>query len=448
MSGFSRRDLLKLAALLPAGLALSNVLPNATPNSPMLHNSGLPNVIILLFDAMTARNLSVYGYHRETTPNLERFAQRATVYYNHNSAGNFTIPGTASLLTGMLPWTHRALNSGGMIDRRLDDRNIFKLIGNTYHRVAFSQNIWADFILSQFDKDIDSFLSPSTFGITDHILGAKFKDKNLALRALDDFLFKTDSPAATVFSPIEKILFSRFRAQNTSIDYPKGLPENINNPIIFRLNDLFNGLNSIISRLSSPYFAYFHVLSPHAPYRPDSEFYGKFNDNWHPINKPRHRFSENKDNSVLNDARRSYDEYIANIDKEFGIFIDTLDRTGVTKNAYVIVTSDHGEMFERGEKNHNTPLLFDPVIHIPLLISAPGQKDRTNIISPTNSIDVLPTLLKITGQDIPTWCEGQLLPGFGGRDDYDRSTFTIEAKRNPAFAPIKIGTIAMRKGKY
>jgi arylsulfatase A-like enzyme len=73
-------------------------------------NQDLPNVIIILFDALCAFNLSAYGYPRQTSPNMERFASRATVYHNHHSAGNYTTPSTASLFTSTYPWTHRALN--------------------------------------------------------------------------------------------------------------------------------------------------------------------------------------------------------------------------------------------------------------------------------------------------------------------------------------------------
>ena len=99
---------------------------------------------------MSARNLSVYGYPRPTTPNLERFAERATVYHSHIAGGNFTIPATASLLTGTYPWTHRAINHRGMVHQDTVDKNIFRAVGTDYQRLAFPQNVWADLIVSQF----------------------------------------------------------------------------------------------------------------------------------------------------------------------------------------------------------------------------------------------------------------------------------------------------------
>jgi arylsulfatase A-like enzyme len=105
-------------------------------------------------------------------------------------------------------------------------------------------------------------------------------------------------------------------------------------------------------------------------------------------------------------------------------------------------------MFERGLHGHSTPLLYDPVVHSPLLISVPGKQSRTDIYSPTNNVDIVPTLLSLAGREIPDWCEGNLLPGLGGKEDFERSTFSMDAKENSSFAPIKKATIAMRKGKY
>jgi len=70
MPSLNRRDFLKLSAFLGAGAALSSVRTYASS----LQNQK-PNIVVLLADTMSATNLSVYGYLRRTTPNLERIAQ-------------------------------------------------------------------------------------------------------------------------------------------------------------------------------------------------------------------------------------------------------------------------------------------------------------------------------------------------------------------------------------
>ena len=161
MSQISRRDFLKASVTLLASAALSGSSQklDLVPE----RDSGKPNILIFVFDAMSARHLSLYGYARQTAPNLQKFAERASVYHNHYSAGNFTSSGTASMLTGLYPWTHRAINYRGMINRSLVDQNFFHLIGKEYTRFAFTQNLWADIFLNQFEKDLDVHLPPNSF---------------------------------------------------------------------------------------------------------------------------------------------------------------------------------------------------------------------------------------------------------------------------------------------
>ena len=448
MADLNRRDFLKLAALALPAAAFAK--PLSRLSMPGAADASLPNVIVLVFDALTARNLSAYGYPRKTSPNFERFAERATIFHNYNSAGNYTVPGVASLLTGMYPWTHRAVNHSGLVRRDMLDRNIFALLGDQYHRIGFAQNGWASFILTQFKKDLDTYLSPAEFSLLAHIIGDKFPDTNLAYRALDDFMFKMErSPSSLVFGALERTILYEQAKKIPARDYPRGIPKTGAYPVYFLLEDVLAGLVKMFSEAKSPSFSYIHLFPPHAPYSPLRQFYGKFwNDNYFPPSKPQHKLSDGQDERKVYIGRLSYDEYVATLDYEFGRFLDALDAAGVLDNSYLIVTSDHGEMFERGDKGHDTPLLYDPVIHSPLIISAPGQRARRDVYAPVNSVDILPTLLHLAGKPIPDWCEGEILPGFGGEENYERATFSVEAKLNPAFAPFQIATISMRKRQY
>jgi arylsulfatase A-like enzyme len=149
----------------------------------------------------------------------------------------------------------------------------------------------------------------------------------------------------------------------------------------------------------------------------------------------------------LHQLRREYDEYIANLDAEFGIFYQSLLDAGILENSYVIVTSDHGQLFERGVHGHVTPLLYDPVIHIPLIISAPGQAVRRDVYTPTSCVDVLPTVLKLTGSSHPELQESSPLPGFAA-DAIERPVFAVESKKSASFLPLTKGTFAMMHGDY
>jgi arylsulfatase len=65
-----------------------------------------PDVVLIVLDTVRADHLSVYGYHRPTTPALEAFAAEATLYRRAISPGTWTPPSHASLFTGLMPSEH------------------------------------------------------------------------------------------------------------------------------------------------------------------------------------------------------------------------------------------------------------------------------------------------------------------------------------------------------
>ncbi|HKG53041.1 MAG TPA: sulfatase-like hydrolase/transferase [Anaerolineales bacterium] len=456
MSRISRRDFLKTSAALVASATFagaSRILSSAHSQA-----TNKPNILIFVFDAMSARHLSLYGYDRQTTPNLEKFAERASVYHSHYSAGNFTTSGTASMLTGLYPWTHRAINYRGMVDRSLVDRNFFNLIGKEYTRLAFTQNLWADILLSQFEKDLDLHIPSDSFSqFADSLMQPRDlpADRDLAYFVFQDFLnLRVDDvrpyPGSLFLASAD---LGRALASNrpfVSANYPRGLPTN--HDFSYENTSVFAGVERLVQGSllqSAPYLGYFHFWSPHEPYSARRDFVGIFPEDLKLQEKPRHPFAASDfSEPSLRKYRREYDEFIADVDAEFGRLLSSLENSGVLQNSYVIVTSDHGELFERGEQGHASALMYAPVTNIPLLISGPGQQNRSDFYSLTSNLDLLPTLLQIAGQEIPDWTEGRLLPGFGGTEDRSRSIFPIMAKDNAAFRPIKRATFTLIKGTH
>ncbi len=448
MKKLNRRDFLKLFAAVPASLALSKIIPAGLLHE-MSGRAGSSSVIFLVFDAMSARHLSLYGYYRKTTPNFERFAQRANVYHAHYSTANFTIPGTASMLNGMYPWTHRGLHLAGLVNREFEHRNIFGLLGGDYHRFAFSQNVWATNLLHQFEVDIDELLPSSAYSDDAFLVSEAFKNDAVnAHQVFDHVLFDyVDAPGSLMLGLAQRLYFERKR-KAVDRNYPRGVPQPRNHPISFRLHKVFDGLMNTISRLPAPFFSYIHLFSPHSPYRAHKDFVDIFEGTPPHTKKEEHIFTEGETYETIEKNRIWYDEYIVNVDFEFGRLLDYLERTGLLETSYLVVTSDHGELLERGIKGHVTPVLYEPLIRIPLLISSPGQRQGKDIHSPTSSVDLLPTLLAAVGSPIPAWVEGERLPGLGGEENFEREIYTLEAKSSSAFGKLSQATFAMRKGQY
>jgi arylsulfatase A-like enzyme len=456
----NRRDFIKGLSLLALAPFVSASAQEGAASEQQA-SSGVetsPNVLIILFDALSATHMSLYGYPRATTPNLARFAERATVYHTHYAGGNFTTPGTASLLTSAYPWSHRAFNFGGTVAKSYEQHNLFSAFaGRGYTRIAYTHNPLANTHLYRFGKDIDLYLSPSEFCLrgglfsyTDRIFP---KDTDIASRSFHDMVEHPRKIQPSLFlSQFDKVTGKAAQLialEKYGGDFPRGLPAVSSAQLFFLLEHAIEGMKAILNAVSQPYVAYFHLYPPHGPYNPRREFTGIFDDGWKPAPKKAHFFSQGISTPELDKRRLHYDEYLAYADAEFGRLLDYLEQSGQLDNTIVLFTSDHGELFERGIQGHDTPTLYDPVIHVPLLIARPGQQQREDVFALTSCIDLLPTLLHLTGQAIPEWCEGMLLPNIGTpKATSERSIFAIEAKSNPKKAPLNKATVSLRKGQY
>jgi arylsulfatase A-like enzyme len=446
----SRRDFLKLASLAPLTWLAKPImrLPIQTVDEK------IPNVIILVFDAWSANHVQFHGYPRRTMPNLERFLEKATVFHNHYSAGTYTIPGTASLLTGMYPWTHRALSlgSGGISDTQLGHQ-VFSVFADTHSTLAYSQNKFADILLFQYARYIESHLKSGEFNLEPRFvynLEPFENDPELAFASLENNVMldgekRTSSLFINPLFRLWKMNVARDNDRRHANEYPLGLPDDTEQ---FLLSDVVDGAIHTLGQLEEPGFAYFHFYPPHENYRPTKRFYEMFRDGWQPPEKPVHRLSWGKfPYPAINELNQDYDEYIASWDAEVSRLFQYLQDSGLFDRSYVIVTADHGELNERGERGHFTPMIFDPLIHVPLVVFQRGQNQRKDIYSYNSSVDILPTLAHLLGKPVPAWVEGELLHGLGGTENPERGIYSMDAKTNAAFAPLtKISLSLMKNG--
>lgn len=421
------------------------------PNRP-LQNSNAKNVIVIVFDTLSAHHIQLYGYDRETMPNLTRLADHATVYHNHYAGGSFTTPGTASLLTGTYPWTHRAFVSGKPTADHFVAQNLFQAF-DQYYRVTYTHNPMVNTFLNQFAGDLELY-KPR---------------RDLFLRPNDWFpkLFGNDEDIATVswVQIIKKKLggdsYSLFLsnlyqdhaeqiASEFGKDFPRGVPY-ISQDSFYLLEHAIDWTKDQLKDTPQPFLGYFHYLPPHKPYATIKEFTDVFlNDGYQPLIKPFHRLHRGGyTNVAIARQRRWYDEFILYADREFNRLYTSLEQAGLLDNTWLVFTSDHGELFERGMVGHIEPFLFEPLLNIPLIIFEPGQTQRRDVYTRTSAVDVFPTLLSVTGQLSPGGIEGEILPPYRREPvDAERAIYAFEAKNSSQFKPTTIGTAAIIKGDY
>jgi len=134
---------------------------------------------------------------------------------------------------------------------------------------------------------------------------------------------------------------------------------------------------------SVPFFAWFHFMDPHDVY-------------------VRHEGVPDFGSR----ARDRYDGEIAFTDQHVGRLLEFVTHQSWAERTAVIVNSDHGEAFgEHGRTRHGFEI-WEPLVHVPLLLRIPGVAAR-RIDEPRSMMDLVPTIFDLLG--VPPH------PGFQGR---------------------------------
>ena len=442
----SRRDFLKITSLSFGYPLLKNPL-----TSRWLENTTTPNILFVVYDAFSATHMSLYGYPRETTPNINHLAKKAIVYHQHYASGHWTFPGTTSLLTGVAPWSHRGFNRGDTIIPPFNTENLFSYFKD-YYSLAYTHNNVSDEVLTKLRAYLDEHI-PRTELLTykafllNTILSNDFDAAAISKRRITEI--SEEGYASSLFlSHLTELInaFTERELRKNFVSPPK--VEGSND--LFMLEDTTNWTIEQSNKLQRPYLAYIHNFPPHFPYVVRNDFAETFEDDGYvPVRKPEHFFTKitYTPNQKTDQFRLDYNRAIRYIDAEFGRLMDDLEQSGQLENTIVVLTSDHGEVFERGMVRHNRPVFYQSAVHVPLLIFMPGQKERIDIHETTSALDIIPTLLYLTGKTIANKLEGIILPPFAETDS-NRSIFAMDASDNPANEKLSIYTAMIRKGPY
>jgi arylsulfatase A-like enzyme len=107
------------------------------------------------------------------------------------------------------------------------------------------------------------------------------------------------------------------------------------------------------------------------------------------------------DRSIRDHAKRLYDAEIAFTDAHGGRLLDAIAKAPWGARTAVVVTSDHGEAFGEHKMWRHGYELWEPLVHVPLLVHLPGASP-VRIAARRSAIDVTPTLLDLMGVPAPS----------------------------------------------
>lgn len=154
------------------------------------------------------------------------------------------------------------------------------------------------------------------------------------------------------------------------------------------------------------FFLFVHTYQVHGPYTPPRAYRQLFAD------------VPGREGTAFAGHALNYDREIRFTDDQVGAFLASLHRLGLDDRTIVILLSDHGEEFgDHGGMGHGRTL-YREVLHVPLVVRAPGLATPARIATPVSLLDVAPTVLDLLGLPADRGHRGVSLAALlrGGRD--------------------------------
>jgi arylsulfatase A-like enzyme len=330
-------------------------------------------VILIQGDTLRIDHLDMYGYKRATAPTLKRLAGEGTLFLNAISQTGWTKASTSAVMTSLYPSTHGV--------HQIPDRlpasattvaEVFRQAG--YATVSFSSVAFTGQVTNLHQGFEELHESESTVGRAGP-LGSK-----------------------------------------TAREYVDRLVEWVED------------------HLDVPFFVYLHVFDPHSPYQPNRPY----DTMWAPPSQvdeyPRQLDRLRKviadpflsrqgmatreevvkagldPDAFIQASKAWYDGSIRGMDTEIARLVERLRTLGLGSRTLVAFYADHGEEFQDHGRMWHGQSVYGEMIRVPLLFWWPdGVRRGARLAEPAQLIDIMPTLIEVSGLHAPTGIQGQSL---------------------------------------
>ncbi|UCG33872.1 MAG: sulfatase-like hydrolase/transferase [Phycisphaerales bacterium] len=337
-------------------------------------SGGRPNILLVMLDTLRADRMSCYGYLRQTTPELDRFAAEATLYERAVPNGIWTVPSHASLFTGLAVRTHGMNHDHMVLDDEYD--TLAELLAAAgYRTVCLSNNPWVNprFNMTQgFAVDVDVH----------------------AVRRLAKSFAEGWCDRLGIVPPLPWL--------------QRDLGGALNNYLLAQWVD---GR----ANRDRPFFVFLNYMDVHLPYDTPAEARRKFLDAagvrrsymlrrkvYGPIVNvltARYNFLDNEciseqDECVLSDL---YDSCVWYLDSRMGELLRAVEQRGLSQNTIVIFVSDHGEALGEHDQWAHESCVYDTLVWVPLLVRDGRTPAEERIREPVLVSDLFPTILRWAG---------------------------------------------------
>ena len=336
-----------VSGVLIAGLATVGVWYVWSGRRDAVHH-----VIFISLDTVRADHLACYGNTWIKTPALDALADESIVLADYMTAASTTLASHTSLFTGKYPHTHGVPRNGFVVS----DDNV--MLPEILNKAGFKT---AGFL--------GSFALDRRFNFAQ---GFDHYDQEFDIHFDGKQIDQNQRRAATVTDAV--------------LDY--------------------------LDREDVPprMFLFVHYFDAHHPYDPPAPYDTMYGDTPGAIEFENHpAFLKGELSPASRQALANYAGEISYMDEQIGRLIDELRRRGILDRALLVITSDHGENPEdlRGLNYHHGRTVYQAEMHCVGMIRFPhARHGGVRFDAPISSVDIMPTVLNILGQPIPSGVAG------------------------------------------
>jgi arylsulfatase len=334
-----------------------------------------PNIILIVIDALRAGNLGCYGEERDSSPNIDKIADKGVLFEDVYCSWNTTDQSLTTILSGRYPRTHGIIHHGDRVEP--EDLNTFKSLNVRLLPQILKENgyetIAVDWMGRWFEKGFDyygyklqrNFLQKLLYyAVTVPYLHIRYIATNIGLLRI--YAKKRRFNIRSLWKGFKDVLqtfrFSFELARVQDAAFVTGLAE------------------QLIKKVKrEKFFLFLHYWDTHSPYY-----------------CPRKFLSKKKPLSTKDALLSRYRGAVRHADQQIGRLLEILKYERLIENTLVIVTSDHGESLTEHDIFFDHHGLYDVTTHVPLIFYYPNAFSKSKRVKGlVGHIDLVPTLCEL-----------------------------------------------------
>ena len=315
-------------------------------------SSKKPNIILIGSDGVNAKNLSLYGYDRKTTPFLETLADSSLLSMNNFPNASHTLGSTISILTGKSSFSTRVFRYPDILQNSIGFENLPGILkDNGYKTITMGVPRYLDLANMNFHPSFDSSNCKDTVNID--------FSRFFQVDGLDFSFFFIYQIFGRIIERVDHIFF---------LANMENISEQIQDNKLEWLGDrekfscLYQYLDES-AQTGQPIFAHLHLMGTHG---------GLF--------LPRNRTFSKGENQDDHWMTHFYDDAILNYDQEIASLVRYLISINQYQNTILVLYSDHGQKWTTTDQ-------------LPLLIHFPENEYSALLEENTQNMDIAPTIL-------------------------------------------------------